>query len=28
VDFDTLVRTPKLSVAFYRNVITRNAVDV
>jgi beta-glucosidase len=28
VDFDTLVRTPKLSVAFYRNVIARNAVDV
>ncbi|WJR80229.1 GH1 family beta-glucosidase [Bradyrhizobium sp. NP1] len=27
VDFDTLVRTPKLSVAFYRNVIARNAVE-
>jgi beta-glucosidase len=28
VDFDTLVRTPKLSASFYRNVIARNAVDV
>jgi len=28
VNFDTLVRTPKLSVSFYRNVIARNAVDV
>ena len=28
VDFDTQVRTPKLSVSFYRNVIARNAVDV
>jgi beta-glucosidase len=28
VNFDTLVRTPKLSVAFYRNIIARNAVDV
>lgn len=28
VDFDTLVRTPKLSAAFYRNVMARNAVDV
>jgi beta-glucosidase len=27
VDFDTLVRTPKLSASFYRNVIERNAVD-
>ncbi|HEX3859885.1 MAG TPA: family 1 glycosylhydrolase, partial [Pseudolabrys sp.] len=26
VDFDTLVRTPKLSAAFYRNVATRNAI--
>ncbi len=26
VDFDTLVRTPKLSAAFYRNVIARNAI--
>jgi beta-glucosidase len=25
VDFDTQVRTPKLSVSFYRNVIARNA---
>lgn len=28
VDFDTLVRTPKLSASFYRNVVARNAVDV
>jgi beta-glucosidase len=28
VDFDTLRRTPKLSVSFYRNIIARNAVDV
>ena len=28
VDFDTLVRSPKLSASFYRNVIARNAVDV
>jgi beta-glucosidase len=28
VDFNTLVRTPKLSASFYRNVIARNAVDV
>lgn len=28
VDFDTLRRTPKLSVSFYRNVIARNAVGV
>jgi beta-glucosidase len=28
VDFDTLIRTPKLSVSFYRNVVARNAVDV
>src|SRR6202048_1915977 len=27
VNFDTLVRTPKLSVSFYRNIIARNAVD-
>jgi beta-glucosidase len=27
VDFKTEVRTPKLSVSFYRNVIARNAVD-
>jgi beta-glucosidase len=26
VDFDTLVRTPKLSAAFYRNVIAQNAI--
>jgi beta-glucosidase len=26
VDFDTLRRTPKLSVSFYRNVIAKNAV--
>ena len=26
VDFDTQLRTPKLSVSFYRNVIARNAV--
>ena len=26
VDFDTLKRTPKLSVSFYRNVIAKNAV--
>ena len=26
VDFDTQRRTPKLSVAFYREVIARNAV--
>jgi beta-glucosidase len=26
VDFDTLVRTPKLSASFYRNVIARNGV--
>jgi beta-glucosidase len=26
VDFDTLRRTPKLSVSFYREVIARNAV--
>ncbi|MBR0830350.1 beta-glucosidase [Bradyrhizobium manausense] len=28
VNFDTQVRTPKLSASFYRNVITRNAVGV
>ncbi|MGH6678025.1 MAG: GH1 family beta-glucosidase [Bradyrhizobium sp.] len=28
VDFDSLARTPKLSAAFYRNVMARNAVDV
>src|SRR5947207_1631701 len=28
VEFDTLRRTPKLSAAFYRNIIARNAVDV
>jgi beta-glucosidase len=28
VDFDTQIRTPKLSVSFYRNVIARNAVGV
>jgi beta-glucosidase len=28
VDFETLERRPKLSAAFYRNVIARNAVDV
>ena len=27
VDFDTQVRTPKLSASFYRNVIARNAVS-
>ena len=27
VDFETQVRTPKLSVSFYRNVIARNAVS-
>jgi beta-glucosidase len=27
VDFETLQRTPKLSVSFYRNVIARNAVS-
>jgi beta-glucosidase len=27
VDFDTLQRTPKLSVSFYRNVVARNAVS-
>ena len=26
VDFDTLVRTPKLSVQFYRDVVARNAI--
>jgi beta-glucosidase len=26
VDFDTQVRTPKLSVSFYRDVIARNAI--
>ncbi len=26
VDFDTLARTPKLSVAFYRDVVARNAI--
>jgi beta-glucosidase len=26
VDFDTLARTPKLSVSFYRDVIARNAI--
>jgi beta-glucosidase len=26
VDFETQVRTPKLSVSFYRNVVARNAV--
>ena len=26
VDFKTQARTPKLSVSFYRNVITRNAI--
>jgi beta-glucosidase len=26
VDFETQLRTPKLSVSFYRNVIERNAV--
>jgi beta-glucosidase len=26
VDFDTQLRTPKLSASFYRNVIARNAV--
>jgi beta-glucosidase len=26
VDFDSLVRTPKLSVSFYRDVIARNAI--
>jgi len=25
VDFDTQLRTPKLSASFYRNVIARNA---
>jgi len=25
VDFETQVRTPKLSASFYRNVIARNA---
>jgi beta-glucosidase len=28
VDFDTQVRTPKLSASFYRNVIARNAAGV
>jgi beta-glucosidase len=28
VDFDTLVRVPKLSVSFYRDVIERNAIGV
>ncbi|WP_024511260.1 GH1 family beta-glucosidase [Bradyrhizobium sp. ARR65] len=28
VDFETLVRRPKLSASFYRNVIARNAIDV
>jgi beta-glucosidase len=26
VDFDTLVRTPKLSVQFYRDVVARNGI--
>jgi beta-glucosidase len=26
VDFDTDLRTPKLSASFYRNVIARNAI--
>jgi beta-glucosidase len=26
VDFDTLVRTPNLSAAFYRNVIAQDAI--
>jgi beta-glucosidase len=26
VDFNTLRRTPKLSVSFYRDVIARNAI--
>ena len=26
VDFETLARTPKLSVAFYRDVIAKNAI--
>jgi beta-glucosidase len=28
VDFDTQLRTPKLSVSFYRNVIAQNAVGI
>ena len=28
VDFDTQLRTPKLSASFYRNVIERNAVGL
>jgi beta-glucosidase len=27
VDFDTQVRTPKLSASYYRNVITTNAAS-
>lgn len=28
VDFDTLLRAPKLSATFYRNVVATNAVDI
>ena len=28
VDFETEIRTPKLSVSFYRDVVARNAIDV
>jgi beta-glucosidase len=27
VDFDTQLRTPKLSASFYRDVVSRNAIS-